>query len=575
MPSNKATLEAAMDNFEDNLTKVDSIVNGDSSTTVTVDSGTVSSVAKLQSDMQGSLTATNFVFVGDGATVSFLCTGSNIATVNGVIVTVDGVLQPPSAYTISGVDTVVMGAAPAGSTDVQIRVLGVGAAGTIINADSVTYIAAGTGAASRDQDAVNAERLSVTDFGAVGDGVTDDTTAVQNALVAGAGKQVFFPTGTYLVTSDLLIPTDYTELVGQGRSSIISLTASKIHLDAVTKTTHIYGVNFRDLKIQRTGTAGPAIHMEGQNTMGVARWHMHGVEITSTGTGIQMEAAWIWDMVSCVIAGCTSHGVDIRVAVDGNSSANAGRFIGCEIQGNAGWGVFTDKHNGLAFVASSIEGNTLGGVNLQNNGRVTSFVACYFELNGTPGSARDILAGDTTYGGVKVTGYALGIFNCGFLDGSGAAKDYAVELSRMAQVTVTGCYFDSYVIAPVYNNPEVTASVTGHYETCGTDSAAVLAGGDSNFSPAFREQLLTVATVHAYGTMSNDTQATHDFTVTGAVVGDWVTVSSGSNLQGLIMTAQVVSADTVRVTLTNVTGGSVPMASSTFRICVSPYNYLI
>ena len=45
----------------------------------------------------------------------------------------------------------------------------------------------------------SAATLNVKDYGAVGDGGTDDTAAIQRALDAGAGKQVLVPAGTYKV----------------------------------------------------------------------------------------------------------------------------------------------------------------------------------------------------------------------------------------------------------------------------------------------------------------------------------------------------------------------------------------
>lgn len=50
--------------------------------------------------------------------------------------------------------------------------------------------------------------VSVKDFGAVGDGVTDDTAAIQNGIssLAGTGVALWFPAGTYLVTAPLIPP---------------------------------------------------------------------------------------------------------------------------------------------------------------------------------------------------------------------------------------------------------------------------------------------------------------------------------------------------------------------------------
>lgn len=46
---------------------------------------------------------------------------------------------------------------------------------------------------------------NVKDFGALGDGVTDDTAAINAALSSGA-KLVYFPVGTYVVSSQLTVP---------------------------------------------------------------------------------------------------------------------------------------------------------------------------------------------------------------------------------------------------------------------------------------------------------------------------------------------------------------------------------
>jgi hypothetical protein len=70
--------------------------------------------------------------------------------------------------------------------------------------------------------------FDVRDYGAVGDGVTDDTTAIQAAFTAAgvSGGVVTMPPGTFLVGSEIVIP-DLCSLEGAGRwTTIIRLTSS-------------------------------------------------------------------------------------------------------------------------------------------------------------------------------------------------------------------------------------------------------------------------------------------------------------------------------------------------------------
>ncbi len=64
--------------------------------------------------------------------------------------------------------------------------------------------------------------VSVTDFGATGNGVSDDTAAVRLAIAVAAGQAdpsvtVYFPAGTYKLSGPLLIHDDGVELRGAGR----------------------------------------------------------------------------------------------------------------------------------------------------------------------------------------------------------------------------------------------------------------------------------------------------------------------------------------------------------------------
>lgn len=97
-----------------------------------------------------------------------------------------------------------------------------------------------------------ADVVSVKDFGAKGDGVTDDTAAIQAALNAGGGRTVWFPSGTYLVSETLQIPHDNCTIQGYGASLTLSEydsaegTSGVIGLKAVgVSGISIFGIDFK------------------------------------------------------------------------------------------------------------------------------------------------------------------------------------------------------------------------------------------------------------------------------------------------------------------------------------------
>lgn len=63
--------------------------------------------------------------------------------------------------------------------------------------------------------------VSVADFGATGDGKTDDTLAFQRAIEQAAGKTILVPKGTYVIRDFLQIARSGTSLKGVGRSDSI------------------------------------------------------------------------------------------------------------------------------------------------------------------------------------------------------------------------------------------------------------------------------------------------------------------------------------------------------------------
>ena len=90
---------------------------------------------------------------------------------------------------------------------------------------AVSFIQAGTGAVTRNMQDKARESVSVFDFGAVGNGVTDDTDEIQAALNSVPfGGNVQLPSGTYKISS-LTIP-DGVRLVGQNPYGSVLVTTS-------------------------------------------------------------------------------------------------------------------------------------------------------------------------------------------------------------------------------------------------------------------------------------------------------------------------------------------------------------
>lgn len=117
---------------------------------------------------------------------------------------------------------------------------------------------------------------NVKDFGAKGDGTTDDTLAIRQAIdyvKSQNGGQIYFPSGVYVVTDTLTIDSP-VGFVGEG-SSTLSLTTNgtynnvttllswhgpeKVMIDYVGR---IEGVVFMDLAIHGRNTASTGIRID-------------------------------------------------------------------------------------------------------------------------------------------------------------------------------------------------------------------------------------------------------------------------------------------------------------------------
>ena len=129
------------------------------------------------------------------------------------------------------------------------------------------YNQGGSGAVARTTASKLQESVSVKDFGAVGDGITDDTTAFNNAILATTGEIVIDPTKTYAV--NLTITKRGTRINGRSGDNIsvagtaiknlvpFSISAPVIQIG--NDTGIVGGVVIENLTIWSTGPSGNGV----------------------------------------------------------------------------------------------------------------------------------------------------------------------------------------------------------------------------------------------------------------------------------------------------------------------------
>ncbi|MEF2156387.1 glycosyl hydrolase family 28-related protein [Luteimonas sp. FXH3W] len=174
-------------------------------------------------------------------------------------------------------------------------------------AEMVGFKQAGAGAVGRDLLDKARETISVKDFGAKGDGITDDTAAIQAAvnyvqsLTPGSsnGARLFIPNGDYRIRDSILV-TAPIEIQGAGAQ------ATKIAIDmGSTFDVTSAGVIFRDLFIPG-GYAWPSNGIKLTNGNGVI---IERCTFQNNVTGIDMTLSYAVEVISCVFDVCYSYGI--------------------------------------------------------------------------------------------------------------------------------------------------------------------------------------------------------------------------------------------------------------------------
>ena len=161
--------------------------------------------------------------------------------------------------------------------------------------------------------------FNVKDYGAAGDGTTNDKAALQAALTAGAGAEVFVPAGTYGVDGPLTITASGTTLTLASGATIKALAGFSAGTDLLKigdGSTVCSNITVRGGKIDGTNLTGRAILSSGPNK----NVQIHDMELTGTGlTALDFRGV----SADNPAIGCVARGLYVHDVTEGIQAVKA------------------------------------------------------------------------------------------------------------------------------------------------------------------------------------------------------------------------------------------------------------
>lgn len=295
---------------------------------------------------------------------------------------------------------------------------------TASRTDQMIYNEGSTGAIDRVLTSRLQDYVSVKDFGAVGDGIADDTAAIQAALDASVnGGSVVIPPGTYLHSSRLIVKNGTRAVIGTGGILKAANANCGLLLAGIEsgQASNVDYCDVRGLNIDGNGFAITAI--EGQNVqqVGITGNNIYGV-VDGYGILLRSYLAGLRNTVGSVVS-------DNRILLNANAGGVGRHAIALDVL-NAELN-FAPYADAVAYY----------------NATFTAATATYF-------ADRCVVSGNTVFGGY-----------------------YGISLSAASRTTVSGNALSSNTRNISIQNGSLYNTVTGNVCTQSASSGIHMAYG--------------------------------------------------------------------------------------------------
>lgn len=313
--------------------------------------------------------------------------------------------------------------------------------------------------------------FNVMDFGATGNGTTDDTTSIVAAIasIGSSGGTLFFPQGTYLVTG-LIISNSGIKILGTGWKSIIKLkNASNQYIFRLTAG----NIQFKDIQLdgnKSNQTSGKEAIQTGFNADNLI---VQNVFIQNTyWTGIFVNGSKNTLIDGCRLLNCGASGVDTNTTgygIDFESSTDW-KVINCRIDTSLAEGI---KCGGTSPYTSSnfvISNNTITNVQTDQRG-------CIFLFESQDG----VISNNCLFGNPNATHGINGIYQRG--PGGSSPTNNIISNNRIEDVSGVGIEIQSGGVILSGNRIKLSGTgsdAMGIYIGTGGDNSTIIGNSIEN-----------------------------------------------------------------------------------------------